>query len=478
MDARALFVLAVLGTGCATDGADDDGAGGKGDTGEKCEDPQYGDGTCQVALACGIPDIDCFQTFATDAEAASWISSTQGVATLPETDPLYTRARALTDRAWEAYKKVNHLGDLANARLSVVVVPNININAWVTGNTEATKVAVTVHYHSAILAPELGDEEILSVVFHELAHITKLHVLPEVHEKTQRFYLASGDEPVGAHQADNAQVRDHVARWIDAAAFAGPYTRPELADLPIGGNLGALFGWYLEGAAATCPTQVAEVQGIQNELVASISSADDDIVATAQQRARIVGALDRFATCARTGYAVSIHAMLGGDPEWNNYLSSVIPADQQWLLDEQDGVTALQILAGDRRDQLRATGQTFQRELGASLGAARYYSTEEEADDMSVRVSRSEGFATAGVEALMHRMLENAAPCDDALAKKQVPYGIHLEDTHHGTCWRIAHARQMKATPESTARSAPVVSEVDRHGPWTPTRPSNGKPMY
>lgn len=475
MTARTMLWLAALSmAGCATDGGGDDSGGGKGDRGETCEDAQYGDGTCQVDLACGIPDIDCFETFATDADATSWIVGLGGVTALPESDARYVRARALTDRAWEAYTAVNHLGKLADARVSVVVLQNDAINAWVTGSTDWTKAVVSVHFHSAILAPELGDEEILSVVFHELAHITKLHVLPEVKDRTQRFYLADGAEPVGAFQADDARVRSHVLPWIETASLSGGYAKPELVDLPFGGNLGSLFTMLLQPLEAACATQVADVRAVQSEIVAGMSWLDDDVTATPQLATRIRTNLDRLSACARANNPFSLAQMLEGDTEWLDYLHTVLPADEQWLLDENDPVTALQILVGDRREKMRATAQTFEREVGAPWTAARYFSTEEEADDVSVRVTKAQKFAAPGVSTLMHRMMTESAACDGALAKAEVPYGVRLDDSHHGTCWRIAHARQMDAGADTTARR---VVDVERR-PWTPTRPSDGRPMY
>jgi len=470
-----MLCLAAL-VGCATDdlGGDDTG-GGKGDQGETCTDAQYGDGVCQIGLACGIPDIDCFETFATDADASAWITGLTGQTALPETDALYVRARALTDRAWAAYTAANHLGKLADVRMSVVVLQNDVINAWVSGSTDQTKAAVSVQYHSSILAPELGDEEILAVVFHELAHITKLHVLPEVYEQTQRYYVAAGAEPIGAFQTDDTRVRTHVQEWTKIAALAGAYTRPELKDMPFGGNLGALFTWMVQSLQPACPVQAAEVLTLQNELAAGISWLDDDVVATAQQAARIAPALDALGACSRTSSPLSIATLITGATDWSDYLHTALPADQQWLLDEQDGVTALQILAGDRREKLRSDALTFEREVGAAWTAARYFSTEEEADDMSVRVTKAEKFAEPGVSVLMHRVMTDRAPCDGALAKNEVPYGVRLDDSHHGTCWRIAHAHQLANAADTTARRVNV--EVARPM-WTPTRPSDGKPMY
>jgi hypothetical protein len=472
MNTRAILCLAAL-AGCAVDGSGDDAdTNGKGDQGQTCEDPAYGDGVCQIGLACGIPDIDCFQTFASDAEAATWFSGMTGATPLPETDPLVVRARALTDRAWAAFVAMNHLGKLAEMHVGVVVLPDPTINAFVSGSMDSTKAVLSVQYHTAILAPDIGDEELLGVVWHELTHATKLHVLPEVYDRTLRYYVADGVEPIGAFQTDDARVRQQVETWDGLAGLAGPYARPELLDLPIGGNLGALFNWMLQMHQPSCPTEVAETTTLLGEIGAGESSADEDIALDAARSAQIHSVLDRLATCTRNS-ALSISQLTAGDDGWANYLHSVITTDEQWLLDEADGVTALQILAGDRREKLRALAGGFQREIGTPWAAARFYSTEEEADDMSVRITTQQSFAAPGVSLLMHRVLSNPAQCDEVLGKHAVPYGVHLEDPHHGTCWRIAHAQQVAESTGSSARR-----EVAAMPMWTPTKPSDGKPMY
>ena len=77
---RGLLAVVVM-AGCVDAGPmeyDIDGDG-KADGNGTCEDAKYGDGTCHIDLACGVPDIDCFQTYASDEEAtASSRSRTTG----------------------------------------------------------------------------------------------------------------------------------------------------------------------------------------------------------------------------------------------------------------------------------------------------------------------------------------------------------------------------------------------------------------
>ena len=480
-------VVAVsTGSACAIDDApDDDGAvgGGKhdggGDHGQTCMDVQHGDGVCHVGLVCGVPDIDCFQVFASDAEAASWISQIHGVATAAASDPLYTRGRALTDRAWAAYTAHNQVGELASRHMSTVVVHDNTLNAWVTGVPEATKVALSIHLHSALLAPAISDEEILGVLFHELAHITKLHVLPEVKEATAQFYLAGGAaEPIGAAQPDDARVRAQVKPWIDLALVAGPYMQPELGDVPYGGDLGALLDEMAGAVPSQCTTEVSELYNLLRQIQTSTGIVDENITVTAQTGQFLDLALDRLVVCNNGYGARSINAVVGGT-EWGPHLMKVLAASEHWLLEEDDGLTALRVLVKDRREKLRALAQTLEHDLGVAWGSVRYFSTEEEADDVAAGVSTAQKLAAPGAEMLFYRLLGDRTACDRAITTGSVPYGARLDDAHHATCWRIAHGRQMAAAAASSGMSANVrrPSVVER-GPWVPTRPATGEPMY
>jgi hypothetical protein len=77
MISRVLSVslISILASGCISSSDDEDCTGGKCDVDDVCTDPQYGDGVCQTQIDCAAPDIDCFQTFDTDADAAAWFAA-------------------------------------------------------------------------------------------------------------------------------------------------------------------------------------------------------------------------------------------------------------------------------------------------------------------------------------------------------------------------------------------------------------------
>ena len=127
-------------------------------------------------------------------------------------------------------------------------------------------------------------------------------------------------------------------------------------------------------------------------------------------------------------------------------------------------------LLGQRDANLRQIEAAFPDTAhGAPWTAVRYFSEEEDADDTSVPVLRAAGLDPAGLATFLQDVLlppEGTAACKDLLASGAIPpYGIDLEDTHHATCWRVFHVRQLaaggRAAPRAlTAQPLPPVSRL------------------
>lgn len=72
---------------------------------------------------------------------------------------------------------------------------------------------------------------------------------------------------------------------------------------------------------------------------------------------------------------------------------------------------------------------------------------------------------------------EARVQCEEAITSGRVPYGVYLTDDHHGTCWRVAHARQVMAPVGTSARRLSAPDDQYRT-PFVPTRKPDGKPLY
>lgn len=468
------LLLAVI--GCAADGADDDrsGGGGKAD-GDTCTDPMYGDGTCQLDLACGIPDIDCFQTFADDAAAGAWLTTVVPSAQVPADDPRFARARALLDRAWTTYQAEAPIGLLAESRLALVLLDDPSANAWVTSNPDLGKAVLSVQVHTGIFLDSFTDDDLLGVLFHEIAHITKLHVFPDIRDRTLRFYLADGAEPVGAYQPDQAPVRDAVTRWLELAQLVGAHSTAALDDLPLGGNLDALFSIYLQQVPFACAPAAAGVNALYARYLPS--PLDDSLAIDATGTGEIDRALDVLGDCVAPHGQTMQGFIASLDAEWQAYVMSQFAADEQWLLPE-DAFAVLTLLTSDRRGKLLAIERQLATKVGKPWSAVRYFSTEEQADDIAVTMSQVAKMAEPGVAGFMlDALVEFRGACEERIASGTVPYGVRLDDDHHGTCWRVAHARQLASSAGTSARQL-AGPDAQPRTPFVPTRQPDGKPMY
>jgi hypothetical protein len=106
--------------------------------------------------------------------------------------------------------------------------------------------------------------------------------------------------------------------------------------------------------------------------------------------------------------------------------------------------------------------RTLESDLAAKAGKQwehlRFFSDEEDADDVSVIVLRGAkidppyaigGFLTAFLPA------DTQPRCQDLLDRRVVPpYGRDLTDEHHAFCWRAHHTRQLAERLEEDDRSA------------------------
>jgi hypothetical protein len=122
-------------------------------------------------------------------------------------------------------------------------------------------------------------------------------------------------------------------------------------------------------------------------------------------------------------------------------------------------VDALAALATDRRSRMRTLERSLPR--GRPWSSARYFSEEEDADDVAVMVlgatgRDAESYADAAVTAVAKRGAEAAARCRALLDAGTVPpYGVDLLDSHHANCWRAHHALQIVRLGKREPRRAP-----------------------
>ena len=484
MRMASLLLLSTSVAACAVD-ADDatQGGNGKADGNGSCTLPQYGDGTCQIDLACDVPDVDCYTTFDTDEAAATWLATQQlPFPIVPTTDARVTRARPIVDRAFELFKSRVQLGTLADKRLSIVVLEG-QANAFIIDDYMTHKGAWSVQIMTGLLDASYSDDQIVGVLEHEFTHLAKLHFIQEVDERLRKFYVApDGTEPIGEATPEHAIAKQHGAEWRKAAALVGPFTNPELGDFPLSGSLGDVFADYVTHTlAGPCYAQATAFATQYNNLAHAISKLDSSLTIDAATAAQLKTALDSVLQCGVVDPQTLRGYLDAQSPEWLPYLQPMMSVDEVALLDKPILSSILSIVHA-RREQMRAAQTKFASETARPWSALRFYSYEEQADDNSVRILRSAGmdaFTLTKIEFLSY--LDEMAPaCEQSLAAGTPAYGSNYFDEHHATCWRIAHAGQIAGQAGSTART---IREDDgqmriAHEPVHKPRRPGPRPIY
>jgi hypothetical protein len=477
-----LLIACTLVTACAAEGDDADCSDGKCDVDQSCSDPKYGDGMCQTDLSCAVPDIDCFRTFDTDEAAAAWFADLETTvaqgegrparAVIPAAnDARFPKMRALLDKGWETMRKQVPVGKLADARPGLVFIEDPTVNAFVMPETlDKQRASFVVMIHSALLETPTSDDATLGLVMHELEHAVGLHVVAGVPERIQQFYFASDDdEPIGADQKDNADVREAVTLWRGLAVEIGPFTNTELAGLPLGGFTQRMLKTVLAAGAQTNPTVCAQAKDQLNGIFIDITNGLDPISSAphvdASYTTRINAAFaETRDKCLATFTAsfVDVAAELAGvTPEM---VEAELTAEDKALVTGKHVIDAIAAVVTDRRTKMRTIESAVETQLGSPWTAIRFYSEEENADDTSVVVLRGAGLQPTGLGTFFLDVLMSkpqADACNAVLATYAVPhYGVDLLDTHHSNCWRVYHQTAFADHTARARRFAPLRGQV------------------
>ena len=460
-----------------------------------CADPLYGNGTCELDPICGVTDVDCFLTFQDDETAESWFKARDPAAVLvPHSDPRYTRLRGLLDRGWAAYQATNDVGELAQERPTLVIVDSPAINAYVTTDSAggSMKSVLSVQFFTGLLTLNPSDDELIAVIMHELEHAIALHPFPETKRKLWKYYRVTGDEPLGFLQPDDPMVRQHIEQWRALAEDAGHYTDEEISGLPMAN--GAIFT-TLAGVIELLGKQTpAACQANIQELVAAFQAVEGRIVKLDQSldvegsnlKVQIDTALAHFRDQCMAGITddyATIHAAIHKlDPVM--YRNSLSPSDRT-LIDGRHFINGMYSLVLDRRARMREVETNFTTATGKPWSSARYFTTEEAADDSIIAVLDDMGLDPVAGARILPKLMGLADPslpaCFSLLDGGQLPpYGENLLDDHHGDCWRAHNVKALATSDHSYANNGREVSLIKPPAPpWAVHVPMmRAKPPY
>ena len=464
--------------------------GGKcdGNGGGTCEDPRYGDGVCQPQLSCAVPDSDCFVTFDSDAATAQWftafeqlLASEEGRAPrafVAEADPRFQKARALLDRGWEAFRTSRPVGSLWSKRPGLVVLEDTEVNAFVVPDLATNNSAFAVIVQTALLETGASDDELLGVMMHELQHAVGLHVIPSVSDELRTFYIAEGREPIGREQAADPRAEKAGKLWREVAVEVGPYSNGELLGMPLEGQLERILSTVLSLVQNDlgCVSAGAFYRALRADLETRIDPNSGALRADAALTQRVTQLYNDLRNNCLDTFAMSfvevVAQISGNQPA--EIEAALTPADLA-LVKGKHVLDAIWALGLDRRAQLRQIEHDYSRETLSPWSTLRFFSYEEDADDVSVTVLREAGLAPDGLAGFFLATFTHPS-CAPILESGEVPpYGVDLRDEHHAACWRADHLRRYAkhTAPKGAARRAQTETTLPARRPLLPPRVSD-----
>jgi hypothetical protein len=436
------------------------------DTTPACDDPAYGDGVCQADLACGPPDIDCFRLFPEQAEADAFYTAWEEARAsaevrdphpvVPSTDPRWGELRDMLDEGWASYLSVFEMGDLAQETPALVLVDDPNPNAFVISDAEADLSAFLVMFTTGMVALGADDDAMLALMLHELEHAVGLHLIGGTSDRMRRFYVADGDEPIGADQPDDPAARPYAEAWLQLAAEAGPFPDPEVGGLPyLGGGVYQLFVQALSQRLDADPDRCIPATGPYAEVVGEIVGYADPVAVTLDvpRSAGVPDQVEDALASLRDGcwpdapndFATVLGGVLGMSAD---QVRDALPPEQVAIVDGLHFVDGVAALLAAEREQMRELELAFPDDnAGIPWSGLRYFSFEEAADDVTVPVMAALGRRVEGQADMLLALLpgEHQDVCLDLLDQGVPPYGDDLTDEHHATCWRVDHVRRLAA---------------------------------
>lgn len=445
-----------------------------------CSDARYGNGTCELDAICGVTDVDCFMTFDDDVEAAAWFQPREPAKTLlPQTDPRYQRLRALLDRGWIAYQSTTEVGRLALERPSLVIVDDPQLNAFVTTDltSGSRKSVLSVQFFTGLLTLNPTDDELLAVIMHELEHAIALHVFPETKARLWKYYKAGIEEPLGFLQGDDPIVRQHVEQWRALAQDAGHFVDEELAGMPFAdGAINTTFLAIIELMARRNPTgcnaNIGELNAALGALRNRYVGLDQSLAVEGTNiRAQLDTALAHLRDQCMAGIPddyIAAHAAVHRLDE-ATYRSSLSAADRM-LVEGRHFINGMYSLLIDRRTKMRDVQGSFATVTGEQWTRARYFTTEEAADDATIGILEDMSIDPAVAARILPKLMGPTSPslpvCYGMLDAGQVPpYGENLLDDHHADCWRAHNIKALATSTHSYANNGRTISLT---APFTP----------
>jgi hypothetical protein len=417
-------------------------------------------------------NLDHYHVFASQDEAVAWFeafdvakSADEGRPAdkvVPHDDTRYASLEGDIASLWLAFQRLfpRDTQDL-DGPPRVLLIERTDVNAYAAfdealtcrpgGPAGCAPHAFIVHTASLGMGhPATTIDPLPGLLAHELSHHVLKHTWPGVADKVKKYYAASAWPRLGAPAGDDAALRATGEKWIDFAKVAGPFPVDELHGLPWLGTQPLFAGTLTElvsQAKASGGSGCADVAAAAKDLDAFVPS----VVDVADQALLVDGERGKKLDMLSSALVGKLEPCLASV---HDSLYDVIAQQTSGVLTPKAVEGAFSSAERSVVDAahtpfdalLAVTEKTYQEMRAIDTSGVRFYSIEEEADEVGIHaLFRSGRDARSLATFFGYVFLDDASrgACDARIAKNtEPPFGI-LSDEHHATCWRIDHARRL-----------------------------------
>ena len=366
--------------------------------------------------------------------------------------PQYPILKGIVHEIYGAYKLLypDWFRDLPEPY--VLIVSDKTENAFVHPDPlhEPSKLCYYFVVHSGFLTGTRTREEVYGVLAHEIAHLFFHHGIKNNSEKIERFYKVDGtNEPFGNQQKNDTKLQELAHQWIENASDIGPFSDANLPliPLPVDDTQSTfdIFKLLIEKYAAktqemACANTVDSFNSFYKLFGESVNG--QTLKMSRQDYDKFLAEGDSLANSAQQclgrrkipyydliteKYGLPIEKIFQGLSEQEK---KSMESDVDLFNAQPSSINGIFALVKKEREIMREV------EGKVDLSKVRYYSIEEEADDLAVRV-----LSKLNIDNTKFSLFFSDSECEKILAQGKIPDYGGILDAHHGSCFRTYHIR-------------------------------------
>jgi hypothetical protein len=402
-------------------------------------------------------NIEHYKMFATHEDAIGWFNGAvpkyfvNPPKAIPLTNPHYDVLEKELDTIWKSFVELFPRDTEGLTKPPFIVLTDSrDVNAFVMYDSDLGVSPHAFIVNLGVFTSKNGkanDVQLRGLIAHELAHHVLKHQWPGNKDKTQKWYSidAATADGFGWQQKDDLKLREKGQLFINNGIYTGDYPLAEWNGVSrTGGTLAGTFTYVHRDSKTKEPEKCAEAEGAQKAIDAYLNTIRDpfgNLSLTAPNRTRLDELTKRFVDkeilCGASSGTATLWTSLAKQLGTSEATQKArLPKSTATIIDSAKSPT----------EALFKLVKTYdETALGLDASKLRYYSTEEEADDVSVNVLfRSRLDPNAAASFFEDIMLDDktAKACTASANMGEPPYGF-LRDPHHDTCWRIWHLKAL-----------------------------------